>query len=511
MNKTHFLFLFSALLMMSACGGGGSDDPVVTPPTPGPNTPITPSDTTKNGGGDTPDVQTRGIVSFLPSLTAMTRATDTQFEAGDRIGVFAVKASADDNRAILANKGGNYADNVVYSYSGGKFTATNGIEIPGDAKLFYTAVYPYTSTAANVFTFDVNENQSTAAAYTASDLCTASTEATDAKEVELKFSHRLSKIIINLTGDGWTGNNISVKMRNVIATASIDLNSVTFVGAGSKKDIVCAPNGTRSYKVIVPPQVVGRGEKIVTVTMNGVEYSLDTQSELEWRSGKSYEYTLGLEKPNDTELVFFTGDINPWNVDERINDVVPEDIQGKMGPYIPIYRGNKPPHIEGTVFVNPFAAVYCEDQGNGGYAPGTVVNSSYIRFSNQNTTYNTIDIDQTNEDGTSTSTGAGAFISGTGDNFTAFFNTVGQTDGISTKTALVISGTKTSGGIQNLKYAFVMVDKGNDPNSRLMAKGVFRVFEDQDAMSEYVSWPGSMSRSAKKSDVSRLLTPFSLK
>lgn len=494
MNNRYLLFLLSGLLMMSACGGG-SDDPVVTPPTPGPTTPITPSDTTQNGGGDTPDVQTRGIVSFLPSLTAMTRATDTQFETGDKIGVFAVKASAGDNRAVLANKGSNYADNVVYTYGSGKFTSTNGIEIPGDAKLFYTAVYPYTTTAANAFTFEVSGNQATAGAYTASDLCTANTDATDAKEVELKFGHRLSKIVFNLIGDGWTGNDFTVKIKNVMTKASVDLNSATFVGIGEKKDVVCAPNGTRSFKVIVPPQILGQGEKIITVAMNGAEYSLDTQSGLDWRSGKSYEYNFELVKTVEgKELVLFTGDINPWNVDERINDVVPEEIQGKMGPYIPIYRGNKPPHIEGTVFVNPFAAVYCEDQGNGGYAPGTVVNSSYIRFSNQNTTYNTIDIDQTNEDGTSTSTGAGAFISGTGDNFTAFFNTVGQTDGISTKTALVISGTKTSGGIQNLKYAFVMVDKGNDPNSRLMAKGVFRVFEDQDAMSEYVSWPGSSAR-----------------
>lgn len=494
MNNRYLLFLLSGLLMMSACGGG-SDDPVVTPPTPGPTTPITPSDTTQNGGGDTPDVQTRGIVSFLPSLTAMTRATDTQFEAGDKIGVFAVKASAGDNRAVLANKGSNYADNVVYTYGSGKFTSTNGIEIPGDAKLFYTAVYPYTSTAANAFTFEVSGNQATAGAYTASDFCTASTDATDAKEVELKFGHRLSKIVFNLIGDGWTGNDFTVKIKNVMTKASVDLNSATFVGIGEKKDVVCAPNGTRSFKVIVPPQILGQGEKVITVAMNGAEYSLDTQNALDWRSGKSYEYNFELVKTVEgKELVLFTGDINPWNVDERINDVVPEEIQGKMGPYIPIYRGNKPPHIEGTVFVNPFAAVYCEDQGNGGYAPGTVVNSSYIRFSNQNTTYNTIDIDQTNEDGTSTSTGAGAFISGTGDNFTAFFNTVGQTDGISTKTALVISGTKTSGGIQNLKYAFVMVDKGNDPNSRLMAKGVFRVFEDQDAMSEYVSWPGSSAR-----------------
>ena len=85
---------------------------------------------------------------------------------------------------------------------------------------------------------------------------------------------------------------------------------------------------------------------------------------------------------------------------------------------------------------------------------------------------------------------------------------IGQPKGISTKTALVISGTKAQGGIRNLKYAFVMVDKGSDPDDVLMARGVFRVFEDQDDISEYVSWPGSMSRSNKALGNGSLLTPF---
>ena len=283
MKRLNFLYLPIMAGLLLACGGGGSDDETpVTPPRP--VNPPEKTDTTSSGGGgvkqDTvPSVVTRSTVEFLPTLAAMTRATDTQFENGDRIGVFAVKASSGDNRAILANKGSNYADNVAYSYNGSRFTASNGIEVDSDTKLFYTAVYPYVSTAANAFSFDVRDNQSATGAYTASDLCTASTEATSAKEVELKFSHRLTKVIITLTGDGWTGNDITVKMRNLMATASVDLNSVTFVGTGAKKDIVCAPNGTRSYKVVVPPQLVGQGEKLLTVTMNGVDYSLDTQSE----------------------------------------------------------------------------------------------------------------------------------------------------------------------------------------------------------------------------------------
>ena len=481
MKQLKLLAMACGLLMVGACSSGGDDEPEVPTPVPTP----TPTPDPKEDIG-------KGVVSFIPYLSAMTRATDTKFDKDDRIGVFAVVASGNNSHANIANSG-NYADNVAYSYDGSKFVPVGaGIELKKDVKLYYTAVYPYQQNCANTFEFVVKENQSTGTNYTQSDLCTASTDATDAQVVDLRFSHRLSKIVINLTGDGWNSSNLTVKLKNVMTKTSVNLNNLNFVAIGEKKDITCASNGTRSFKVILPPQSVSMSEKLFVITMNGVDYTIDTQSKQEYNSGKSYEYTINMNA--DREIVEFTGDINPWNVDERINSVVPEDIQDKMEPYIPIYKGNTPPNIEGTVFVDPFSCVYCEDYGNGGFAPGTIVTSSYIRFSNQNAIYNTVDIDEVSVSGSSTSTGTGAFISGTGNNFTAFFNTNGQTDGISHRTALVISGTKTSAGIQNLKYAFIMVEKGSDPNSHLMNEGVFRVFEDQDGLSPYVSWPGASSR-----------------
>lgn len=91
--------------------------------------------------------------------------------------------------------------------------------------------------------------------------------------------------------------------------------------------------------------------------------------------------------------------------------------------------------------------------------------------------------------GSSTDEGKGAFISGSGNNFTAHFNTEGVSSGISTKTPLVISGIKTSEGIKDLYYAFVMVEKGEDPDNILMKEGIFRVFRDQDNLAVYATWP----------------------
>lgn len=172
-----------------------------------------------------------------------------------------------------------------------------------------------------------------------------------------------------------------------------------------------------------------------------------------------------------------------------IEDIVPPAILEEMDPYMNIYRGNNPPMIEGTYLIDPLVTVYCQDQGNGGYNPGDIVNSEYAGFFNQDNSKLTLDFKAESVNGTSYEKGNGSFIAGDGNNFTVYFNTNGMTQNITTRTALVISGTKTSSGIQNLEYAFVMVEKGADPEHILMNEGVFRVFKDKDGLSVKANHP----------------------
>ena len=169
--------------------------------------------------------------------------------------------------------------------------------------------------------------------------------------------------------------------------------------------------------------------------------------------------------------------------DERIDSVVPEDLQAKISDYIPLYTGDNPPELDNAYIATPFIAVYCEDNG---YAPGDQVYDMVMLFRNFDVKKKTLDY--YSQSGTASSKAIGAYISGSGNYFTAFFNTTGESNGISTKTALVISGIVVDGGIKNLHYAFVLVDKGNDPNNVIMAKGVYRVFKDKDDFSEETEW-----------------------
>ena len=473
MINKYFLILIAIALAITSCGTDNDKEFNVEPtPTPSPEPNPNPSDPSD--------------VSFSATLDAMSRATDTSFEVGDKIGVFAVRASEGDTRGFISNSG-NAADNVSYQYNGNLFVPTaTSIKQPTGYKYFYTAIYPYLYNAGATFDFSVKTDQSVTGNYTASDLCTAYSTATDEATVALKFSHRLSRIIVNLSGDGWAGDDIKVWIPSAKYTAAVDVNALTFTANSSSADLYFAPNGNRSYKLILPPQSFQKGTPFISVSVNGKTYSINAEATQNLVSGKSYEYTLSMNNP-ESDIVTFTSDINPWNTEDKIDDVLPEDLQELIEPYITIYKGNNPPNIEGTVYVDPFLCVYCQDQGHGGFYPGDQVTSSYIRFYNQDMVYNTLDIDE--KEGSSTSTGTGAFISGTGNNFSAFFNTTGVSSGISTKTALVISGTKVANGIANLRYAFVMVEKGSDPDHILMDEGVFRVFEDGDKLSMYTSWP----------------------
>lgn len=431
-------------------------------------------------------------VSFTASMRNLSRATETEFEENDKIAVYAVQEDESGNTILKSS--GNYADFVTYTYQGGKFVNEQGIVCPSDFGVRYFAIYPSTA-GANVPTskFYVKTDQSASGQYTLSDYCTAVSDVTMEKDVNLIFSHRMSHVIVNLEGEGIGTGTPTVKLNNVNTGCNIDLNANTFTAFESRNTVYCTDNGTNSYKAIIVPQTIKKGSSFITVVLNGKEFVLDAESDIVLASGKQQVFNLVIK---NGEIVSFTGSILPWGTeDERIEQVVPGDIRQKMEPYMPIYDGTNPPNVEGCYFIDPFEAVYCEDyaNGTGGYEPGHLVFPRYIKLTRQSKE-NTIDMEEYSTSGNSYSIGEGAFISGEGNNFTIFFNTIGTSYNIYTRTALLISGTKATGGIKNLRYAFVMVEKGDDPEGILMKEGVFRVFQDKDGMSYSDTWPISETR-----------------
>ena len=172
-----------------------------------------------------------------------------------------------------------------------------------------------------------------------------------------------------------------------------------------------------------------------------------------------------------------------------MEEVVPLAIQQKLKVYMPINTGTTPPDIEGTYLMNPDALVYTSD---GQFSVGYVFADLTMQFSGQNSITNIITYK--NKTGGSLESSDEVSVSGSGDNFTAYFNTVGEYDDKVTtfKTATIISGTISNSGIENLTEAFVMLEK-NDPNKILMAVNEYRIFKDGNGLASNTTWPSLKS------------------
>ena len=264
----------------------------------------------------------KGCVSFTASMKSLSRATETEFEEGDQIAVYAMQE--DENGSTTLKPSGNYADDVTYTYTAGKFTNAKGIACPANFGVRYFAIYPNTAGAeVPVSKFQVKTNQHETGQYTLSDLCTAVSDITKEKEVDLVFSHRLSHVIINLEGNVLGTGQPNVSLTNVNTMCDVNFSANSYVASGSKNMIRCADNGTNSYKAIIVPQTIKMGEAFLSVVLNGKEHVLKAATDIVFASGKQRMFNLTID--ND-EIVSYTSNILPWDEENRRLEIAPKTL-----------------------------------------------------------------------------------------------------------------------------------------------------------------------------------------
>ncbi len=236
---------------------------------------------------DVDQVVTFNDVSFL------TKATESSFENGDPISVFAT----DDRYGDFGYD--NYADNVKYVYSAGKFTPAtynDGITYPDDyTDLSFCAIYPYsTDYSESEIDFSVKLDQRASADYHDSNLMVAVTSATDSKSVDLAFDHMMCKVIVNYSGSNIPAGDTYMMLNDVYYTASIDLNEMKVETGTKVSPIIGCPNGTNSFKVLIPPQVIVSGTEFMYIVIGDKSWVWRPSKNLHLSSGTEYEYSLTL-------------------------------------------------------------------------------------------------------------------------------------------------------------------------------------------------------------------------
>lgn len=255
-------------------------------------------------------------VSFTASMKAVARATETEFEEKDEIVVYAVQEDENGNTELKSS--GNYADYVRYTYTNGWFVNEKGVVRPTEFGVRYFAIYPYSAvTSVPTFKFSVKTNQGASGQYTLSDLCTAVSDVTSAKDVDLVFSHRLSHVVVNLEGEALGTGNVTVRLNDVNTGCDVNLNNNTFIAYDSKETVYFTDNGTNSYKAIIVPQTIEKGSPFLTVMLNNKEYVLEAASDIVFASGKQQIFNLVIAKD---EIVTYTGNILPWGTTEEVEE-----------------------------------------------------------------------------------------------------------------------------------------------------------------------------------------------
>lgn len=248
-------------------------------------------------------------IKFSTSLYQFTKATDTQFETGDNIGISIIK----DNVFYLYN--------TKWTYNDGQLTSDGEYKWYGDLESTSSivAVYPWCKMTENnpVISFTVNSDQSTHALYTASDLMLATAASKPTTEaVPLNFQHALSKIVVTL--DNQLGEEVTeLYFTDLYGTVILDIkNPDNIYISGEKGAIKAGYIGNNQWSLIVVPQE-NVSPKLNVVTKSNKHYTYSLEDNVTFRSGKLNTAQLTLYT-ND-KYTSFTPEIQDWVVDNTLN------------------------------------------------------------------------------------------------------------------------------------------------------------------------------------------------
>ena len=247
-------------------------------------------------GNDTKNAQLQVVANIaLPQ----TRAFDDQWNAGDQIGIYTLKAGTTDIDA---------ADNLAYRNTLTEGSAANAnfapagkaANLPDDgSKVDVVAYYPYSTTAAaGVVELDVQKQDNQALI----DLLGAKAAgvSADAPQAVLNFKHKLTKIFMKATAeDGSSLSDLKAYIKGMYTKVSYNAiaDKLSMVSGDTKKDVEMRSadgSGYRYVEAIVLPNIDGNdaAARNIEFEHNGMVYKAAISADVKFESGKKYVYNV---------------------------------------------------------------------------------------------------------------------------------------------------------------------------------------------------------------------------
>lgn len=258
-------------------------------------------------------------MTFDVIYPGQTRATETEFENGDRIGVFV----ADSASALEI--GGNIVNNEPVTLSGGTWKATQSLYWDSGTYNAY-AYYPYHQGVSSIDEepFSVSTDQSAAktdsalGGYEASDLLYASSKNIHASTspISLQFRHIMSKLKIRLVkGEDFEGDmptTAEVYVHNTVPEATVDLSAgvVTRDPKAARQTITAHQESDYTYSAIIVPQRLDNRVPLIEVIMKGVSYIYE--SKFNFKPGVQHTVSLIISDNPDKVRIEIGGEVVNW-------------------------------------------------------------------------------------------------------------------------------------------------------------------------------------------------------
>ena len=222
----------------------------------------------------------------------ITRATETNFENGDAIGLTVSRAA------------GVHADNARLTYDGSAFKGDLTWYAEGGDEATFAAYYPYAATKPASFTVAADQS----AGLSSSDFISAVKEnvVPTPAEVTMVFKHRLARLVLNVTNNyGAAIDAFTVK--GAIPTALIADDLTASVDPSAAPVDIKAWKGANAWYVILPAQTVA----LTIAATTGSKTLQQKLAEATLVAGKQYTANV-IVNPEDIQIVL-SGEISNWD------------------------------------------------------------------------------------------------------------------------------------------------------------------------------------------------------
>ena len=256
-------------------------------------------------------IETETAPALVKLSPVITKATDVDFENGDKVGLSIVKNATEGNTTYAENQPLTYSDNV--------FSGTLEWYAEALTPSTLTAYYPYSSEGTPT-TFSVSTDQT--AGLSSSDFIAGvkTGVSPSVNSIVLPFKHLLTKITLNI--DNQSGANISdVELDGSKTTAAIDLENMTATAAEESASAAIKAHEVTAntlFNAIVVPQTVAFALTVTTST--GVELKQTLASTALKQGGN---YTINVKVlPSDIKVTI-SGSIENWNDEGVIGQETP--------------------------------------------------------------------------------------------------------------------------------------------------------------------------------------------